>query len=1031
MITRLWTAVVAAVALLCCLPATLAALTDQYVTYTGDDGDTVYLLDDRKPSLYTGNFGDCLGDSLINVTRFDAAYYQDNMTVLFHLEGSSGLTNESLMMYIGVFAYGESRFDLVFNPCAANIASLCPLNSSVPISADGIIPVAESDVANIPSIAYSIPDFEGEAILRIFANSTESEIGCYSAVVTNGNSFSQPASVGTLLGIFTFVAMLASFATAVYGEAVPTMRLHYAHSLSVGVVFAVFQHIFFTGALSVNWPSVLVAWWSNFAWAGGMIYSSSMQRSIDHLIGNNVGNTSQVGAASSGTAQNNLGGGYDISMIYKRAYTMAGNSINKHPLLRNVASEIYRRTPGTMLKRDVLQHYAQHALARRDIANSTTGYKWYGHAVGAGLPLPGNYSGFAGTLAEEGIRTSNAFMTGFLWLLILIVLLVGALVAFKWALEGLARVKWVKQDRLKFFRDHWLGYSASLALRIYYLAFFMMMLLTMFQFTYSSSGGVKAIAAIVFIVFFIGIPLAAAYAVLYKLHIDTKDERATKFRVERKTLMGRVPWFAVTRVHSAAEDGEQNAAAPGSKSTKPFWRRMSSFGSTSGTQVDQYSIHDNEEYIIKFGWLAARFRRTRWWFFTVWIFYEFLRAIFYGGASGYPLAQVFGLLVIEFLAFLFIIWTRPFEGQRLNVLVVYCLGFSKVASVALSAAFDTQFNLQRIITTVIGIVIIVIQGLLTIVTMIAIIVGAISSYMSVSRNHADFKPKRWQELREKYFDHLDRVVNDLPPEPKPKSKPAPSTEPEEPKEPYFEMKSVRRQAKIEDEDTEIATEMYPQDPAASYHSINEDIITANKGSNVRDGPESGAVTPVGAGSKRARSRATSMQSFSQTNLPFGARSHRQSWSTRDFSDYYGGDGTFSPLDMSRDVPDEDDAPQPPAARKSRHSWTPSRNSTIQNDKVRAQASNDSLRVGGKVSTRDTIGDVPPPAVRPRAGTIGSTHSGRQAPSFGAGSSTDRLGDVFSDAQAQPGSQRNSRHPLLTPANEQEEWLVNGRAPVDQ
>jgi len=68
----------------------------RWIEYTGNDG-TVYLDDDRRPSLYTQDYGDCQGDSLINVTRFDAAYYKDNMTVLFHLEGNSALTNESLM----------------------------------------------------------------------------------------------------------------------------------------------------------------------------------------------------------------------------------------------------------------------------------------------------------------------------------------------------------------------------------------------------------------------------------------------------------------------------------------------------------------------------------------------------------------------------------------------------------------------------------------------------------------------------------------------------------------------------------------------------------------------------------------------------------------------------------------------------------------------------------------------------------------------------------------------------------------------
>jgi hypothetical protein len=37
------------------------------------------------------------------------------------LEGDTALTSEDIMMSIGVFAYGESRFELAFNPCSANI----------------------------------------------------------------------------------------------------------------------------------------------------------------------------------------------------------------------------------------------------------------------------------------------------------------------------------------------------------------------------------------------------------------------------------------------------------------------------------------------------------------------------------------------------------------------------------------------------------------------------------------------------------------------------------------------------------------------------------------------------------------------------------------------------------------------------------------------------------------------------------------------------------------------------------------------
>lgn len=803
-----------------------------------------------------------------------------------------------------------------------------------------------------------------------------------------------------MLGIFTLIAMVASFATAIYGEAVPTMRLHYAHSLSVGVVFAVFQHIFFTGALSVNWPSVLVAYWSNYAWSGGMIPSASMQSSINNLIGNNIGNTSQVGAAAQTDTSSEVGGGFDISSIYKRSLNLARD----HPVKRDMISSIYERSTDLVLRRDVVQRNVERSLQRRALTDASDGFRWYGQPVEAGLPLPGNYSGFAGTLGTQGIRASNAFMTGFLWFLILLVLLVAAVIAFKFTLEGLARMKWMKQEKLKFFRDHWKDYTAAVALRTCYLGWFMMMFLTIFQFTFSSSGGVKGIAALVFIIFLFGVPGLAACAIYYKKQVVDKRRE-----MERKKVLGVIPWVGFKA--STAEE-PLDPSTQGKSGAKPFWRRMGDAGSVDIEGDTRANIHDNDDYTMKFGWLTARFRRTRWWFFAAWLAYEFLRAIFYGGASGYALAQVFGLLVIEFGAFALILWARPFEGRRLNLIVVYCLGFSKVASVALSAAFDTRFDLDRIVTTVIGIVIIVIQGILTIITLIAIVVGAISSYMSVSRNHENFKPRKWHGLREKYFDHLDRVVNDVPREPKPPKLSKAEREAEaraqaerDAANAGFEMKGVKRVGKIEDDEEDAASQRDLNASAATLHDRPYSAVQNR----------SGIVTP-----SARPSRAPSVNSA--TNLPFGARPHRASWSTRDFSPV--GDETerhFTPIDMSRDV--EDDEPvAAPAASRSFHGRKRSKSNTLPGKTLQTKSSNSSLRVGGDVSGPDMIGRVPaPPSTRPRSGTYGSLRGSRgMTPTYGPGEAP-RWSDYGDDTQ--PGSQRASKYPL-TPAQEMDEWSTH-------
>lgn len=130
--------------------------------------------------------------------------------------------------------------------------SLCPLNTSVPIVAQGIIPVSNKDIATIPTITYSIPDFEGQAILRVFSNSTQSQVACFSATLTNGASFKHPTAIGSVLRIFTIIAVVFSITTAVYRSNISSIRTYYAHSVSVFVVFSVFYHIFFTGASSMN-----------------------------------------------------------------------------------------------------------------------------------------------------------------------------------------------------------------------------------------------------------------------------------------------------------------------------------------------------------------------------------------------------------------------------------------------------------------------------------------------------------------------------------------------------------------------------------------------------------------------------------------------------------------------------------------------------------------------------------------------------------------------------------------------------------
>lgn len=702
------------------------------------------------------------------------------------------------------------------------------MNASVPIQANGVIEIGENELSVIPSIAYTIPDFEGQAILRVFSNLTESQIGCYSAVLTNGASFGQPAAVGSTLGAFTVIALISSVLVSIYGSDVTSTRNHYAHSISILVVFSVLHHIYFTGALSMNWPSVLVAFWSNYAWAAGFIYIDHMQNSINQFLGSNRGNISVVGAAAAGTTVSDVGGGYDISQIYKRA--------------------IFDVAPAN---KSVLSERLGNSLIKRADSNSTNSYPWHGEPVKPGLPLPGNYSGFAGTLAQENIPASNAFLTGLIWFLILFLGVAVAIIMLKLVVELLHRVKMVKADRLSYFRAHWLRFLAAALLRTILIAFYMMIFLALFQFTLGGSGGVTAIAAVVFVLFLGGMWIVAAYALFYRLRAGRLVSEPDRLLFQRKTVLYCIPWWNVRR-KSKLEEKEMEITF---SSSLPWWR-------IHFVPTFKQSVHEDEEYLQRFGWLFARFRRTRWFFFVIWLVYEFVRACFFGAAAGHALTQVFGILAVEFIALIAIIWMRPFEATRLNALMIYLLGFSKVATVALSSAFDQRFNLPRIIAAVIGIVIIIIQSVLTIFLLIAIIMGAISSYMSLTRYQETekFRPRSWRKMRTKYLNHVEKAAADLPPPPPPV--------PESPKGPSFSVGEVLRMPKIEDED---------EDNIAQRQSIEaSQILMSND--------DDDQIAPL----KFNRQSMMSIRSqVSYSSLPFGAKPARASWSSRDFEQWTG------------------------------------------------------------------------------------------------------------------------------------------------
>ncbi|KAF4448132.1 hypothetical protein F53441_8448 [Fusarium austroafricanum] len=791
---------------------TVCAQDKVYINGTGDNGVFHERLDvSRTPSLYTGDFDDCLNDgSLFNVTHFDTAYYSDNLTVSFHVYGSTNIRQESVMMHLSIEVYGEERFNKTYDPCETNITSLCPLKAGQPISAYITTSISADDIAGIPSIALNIPDLEGFSRLRIFANSTQTEIGCFQATMSNGRTFSQPKIVGSVLGVFTALAVLASFATAIYGVQIPHMRMHYAHSFSILIIFETFQSIFFSGALSAGWPALLPAWWSNFAWTAGMFASNSMIEAISPFAGV-TGNASQVGSA--GSVPINNGGGLAQQIFGRNLKTRA------LPQLESVL----------------------HSFARRNKFNPNNpyDYSWAGGPRNPGMPLPGDYSGFSGVLSVVGIPRNDAFIIGLIWLLVVLAAVALFVASSKLVLDMCRKFNLIKSDGFDFFRSHWRGYMVAALLRTLFIAFFVMMTLAMFQFSIEAPPGPTAIAAIVFVMF-LGFAGLTAYACSARLREGKYEVVSDTIRFEQGKIMKKIPFVATTLESSIGE--EEQAHKPRLFASLPI-RRLKFVDK----DPERPKAHQDEPYIKRYGWLSARYRLSRWWFFTVYLAYQFIRACFIGGGRASPLAQVYGLFIFEALALAVIIKLKPFEGSRNTTAAIWLLSISKIITTGLSIAFLRTLGLSRVAATAIGMIILVVQCFLAAAILVLIVLGMISTWMSLSRNREDFADKV-DDLRVRYFEHMeDRAGTKKPKEDE-------VDELEELSKSIFSVSNVRRNTQANAFPTlEGSGSQVPSHPA---HPLNR------------------------------RNRANSGGSrYSVNSLPRSGRTHRPSWSSKDFAEW--------------------------------------------------------------------------------------------------------------------------------------------------
>ncbi|CAI7664400.1 unnamed protein product [Penicillium glandicola] len=271
-------------------------------------------------TLSTTGFSLCMTDSAINVQSMDVTYTRSTGVVAFDLAGTNSV-EQNVTATITVTAYGNQVYSKEFDPCGSEIHvdELCPIPEGT-FKASGTMDVPSEYASQIPAIAFTMPDLDGQAKLVLTSEQSDGDVACVVSQLSNGHTTNVAAvkyvSAGIAAGALALsgVSALGSAGTAGTPSSSP----------GFGDVMGWFHSMATNGMLSVAYPTVYTSFTSNFMWSTGLVPWASMQESIDNFRESTGGNLTTESYAylmnstvtSSSTSTNTTKRSWDYTMEF-------------------------------------------------------------------------------------------------------------------------------------------------------------------------------------------------------------------------------------------------------------------------------------------------------------------------------------------------------------------------------------------------------------------------------------------------------------------------------------------------------------------------------------------------------------------------------------------------------------------------------------------------------------------------------------------------------------------------------------------
>lgn len=179
-----------------------------------------------------------------------------------------------------------------------------------------------------------------------------------------------------------------------------------------------------------------------------------------------------------------------------------------------------------------------------------------------------------------------------------------------------------------------------------------------------------------------------------------------------------------------------------------IWHKAKKYQKMDG---DASMLYEHKETWVRYAFLYENFKKGYWWLFIPTIVYAFAKNAMIAGANGHGLIQTIGQIAIECLLLILLVWSRPYTLKSGNVINI-TIQVVRVISVICVLVFVEELGISQTTKTVTGLVLIVVQSVLTGVLAILIAVNAIIT--CVRANPHRKRRKEAEKLKNRDLDDL-------------------------------------------------------------------------------------------------------------------------------------------------------------------------------------------------------------------------------------------------------------------------------------